>query len=55
MMISKKAEKFELENLIALKANKCDSELSFKWIELVHKQLKQTLVLIIEMLKFQVD
>ena len=50
-----KAEKFEVENLSHIKANKCDTELCFKWIDLVHKQLKQTLVLIIENLKFQVE
>ena len=50
-MISK-ADKSEVEGLQQTKANKCDIELSFKWLELVHKQLKQTIVLIIELLKF---
>ena len=32
-----KADKFELETLSLLKANKCDTELSFKWLDLMHK------------------
>lgn len=51
-MIHQKAERVELENLIALKSNKVETELAFKWVELVHKQLKQTLVLLIEMLRY---
>jgi hypothetical protein len=35
-----KADKYELETLSLLKANKCDTELSFKWLDLMHKQLK---------------
>ena len=52
LMIHQKAERVELENLIALKSNKVETELAFKWVELVHKQLKQTLVLLIEMLRY---
>jgi hypothetical protein len=40
MIMGRKADKNEIEGLIALKANKCDAELAFKWLDLVHKQLK---------------
>ena len=29
--------------------------MALKWIEIVHKQLKQTIVLLIEMLKFEME
>lgn len=53
MILGRKADKNEFDNHIALKANKCDAELAFKWLDLLHKQLKQTLVLLIEILKQQ--
>jgi hypothetical protein len=40
MIMGRKADKNEIEGLITLKANKCDAELAFKWLDLVHKQLK---------------
>ena len=39
-LISSKADKNELETMNMLKSNKCDTEISFKWIEIIHKQLK---------------
>ncbi len=39
-VLNSKADKNDIENLTQLKANKVDTELSFKWIDLVHKQLK---------------
>lgn len=50
--ILSKADKTDIETLTQFKANKCDMELTFKWVELMHDQLKQTIVLIIEILKF---
>jgi len=37
ILIHQRAERVELENLIALKSNKVETELAFKWVELVHK------------------
>ena len=54
-LLNRKADKTDFENLSQIKANKVDTELSFKWIDLIHKQLKQSLVLIIEILKVQVE
>lgn len=39
-LLNSKADKADVESLSLLKANKCDIELSFKWVDLVHKQLK---------------
>lgn len=55
LAILSKADKTEVESLTQIKANKCDIELTFKWIELMHDQLKQTIVLIIEILRSQVE
>ena len=52
IILASKADRSDIDNLNHLKGNKCDTELSFQWIDLVHKQLKQTLVLVIEMLRF---
>ena len=39
-LINSKADRNELETVKMLKSNKCDTEISFKWIEIIHKQLK---------------
>lgn len=36
-MIISKAEKFELENMQMMKANKCDTDLCFKWLDVLQK------------------
>ena len=36
------------------KANKIDTELAMRWIEIINRQLKQILVLITEMIRFSV-
>jgi hypothetical protein len=38
--IHSKADKYELDNIQTLKANKCDTDLCFKWVDVIHKQLK---------------
>ena len=35
-----KADKFDMESMQTLKANKCDTDLCFKWLDIIHKQLK---------------
>jgi len=32
-----KADKFEVDNLQTLKANKCDTDLCFKWLDILQK------------------
>ena len=52
-LISAKADKTELTILSNLKSNKVDTELALRWINVMHKQIKQTVVLITEMIKFE--
>lgn len=41
-------------DLTNVKANKIDTELAMRWIEIINRQLKQIVVLITEMLRFEV-
>jgi hypothetical protein len=54
-LIGLKADQTEVEKLSAIKANKVDTDLCLKWLELIQKQMKQTLMLIIETLKCLVE
>lgn len=36
-LLISKADKFEVENLQTLKANKCDTDLCFKWLDILQK------------------
>ena len=50
-VLSKKAEKTEVEELRRNKTNKCDSENQMKAIDIIHKQVTHTVVLLIEVVK----
>ena len=54
-MVNSKADHQQILNLTAQKANKIDTQLSMRWIEIINRQLKQIVVLITEMLRFEVD
>lgn len=54
-MLGLKADQTEVEKLALMKANKVDTDLCLKWLDLVQKQLKQTMILIIETLKCLVE
>ena len=49
-LIGKKADKEELTDLWNIKTNKQDSELQMKAIDIMHRQLDQTVVLIQEII-----
>lgn len=36
-LIISKADKFEIENIQMMKANKCDTDLCFKWLDVLQK------------------
>lgn len=36
-IIISKADKFEIENMQIMKANKCDTDLCFKWLDVLQK------------------
>lgn len=44
-----------MESLGAAKANKIDTQLAMRWVEIINRQLKQIVVLVTEMLRFEVD
>lgn len=53
--LDKKADKAELDEFFNQKASKNDTELSLRWVEIVHKQLKQVAVLISEYFRSAVE
>ncbi len=54
-MLALKAEKTEVEDLRKNKTNKDDSANQMKAIDIIHKQLSHTVVLMIELLKTLVN
>jgi hypothetical protein len=54
-ILHKKADKNELVELNSLKSNKIDTEIALRWIDIMHKQLKHMLVLIIEKMRLEID
>ncbi|CDW89243.1 UNKNOWN [Stylonychia lemnae] len=46
-----KVDRQELQDIANQKSNKKDTELSLRWIDIIHKQLKQIAILITEILK----
>lgn len=52
-LLGSKADKSDVNELQNAKSNKVDTELALKWIEIVHKQLKQTAILITEIMKLE--
>lgn len=39
-LLSKKADKNDLTELVNLKSNKVDTEVALRWIDIMHKQIK---------------
>jgi hypothetical protein len=54
-VLAEKAEKSECDDLRRNKTNKSDSDTQMKAIDIMHKQLTQTVVLIIELVKCLLD
>lgn len=53
-LVRSKAEAQEVAALQASKANKIDTQLAMRWVEVMNRQLKQLVVLVTEMLRFEV-
>ena len=43
--VSTKAEKDEMETLVSVKANKVDTEMCLRWVDLLHKMVNQVMLL----------
>ena len=54
-VLDEKADRKELDVFFNQKASKNDTELALRWIEIVHKQLKQMVVLISEDMRQAVE
>jgi hypothetical protein len=54
MILAAKADAQALEEVKSGKANKVDTEISMRRVETVNLQLKQVVVLVTEMLRFEV-
>jgi hypothetical protein len=54
-LITQKADRQEVQDMSTLKANKIDTELTMRWVEQINRQLKQIIVLVTEMLRFEVQ
>lgn len=54
-LVKSKADQQDLASLNATKANKIDTQLAMRWVEIINRQLKQIVVLVTEMLRFEVD
>jgi len=52
-IVNEKADRRELEEMVQLKANKMDTQLALRWIELLSRQVKQLAVLVSESLRFE--
>eukprot|EP00347_Sterkiella_histriomuscorum_P005859 403355004 len=53
--LQNKADRAELLQISNLKSNKQDTEISLRWIDVIHRQLKQLAILVTEFLKLDVD
>jgi len=54
-LVKSKAEAQDVAALQAQKANKIDTQLAMRWVEVLNRQLKQVVVLVTEMLRFEVE
>ncbi len=52
-VVSEKADKSLVEEVILAKANKIDTQVAMDWIELLNRQIKQVIVLMTEVLRFE--
>jgi hypothetical protein len=54
-MLQEKADTEKVQSLENLKANKIDTEISLRWVDLLHKMVKQLVALYSMQLKGDVD
>ena len=54
VIVASKADQQALLDLQATKANKIDTQLAMRWVEVINRQIKQITVLITEMVRFEV-
>ena len=54
-VVSSKAEKDETEVLIGTKANKIDTEMCLRWVDLLHKMVNQVMLLVTLKCKSDLD
>ena len=54
-MVGVKADKTIVETLIDAKANKVDTEMCLRWVDLLHKMMNQMMILVTCKLKNDID
>jgi len=54
-ILMQKVDKQEVEAMIDLKSNKTDTDMAMKALDIVHKQITHMIVLVIEMVKGQMN
>ncbi|CDW86627.1 UNKNOWN [Stylonychia lemnae] len=54
-ILQNKVDRQEFSDQLKSKSNKKDTELTLRWIEIIHRQIKQISILITEILKFDIE
>ena len=54
-VVSVKADKLQLENVVNEKANKVDTEMCLRWVDLLHKMVNKVVLLLTTKLKSDID
>lgn len=54
-LIDQKADKFQVIDLYDLKSNKADTETNMKAIDIIHKQIRHLIIMLMENFRVQVD
>ena len=54
-VVSVKADKQQLENVVNEKANKVDTEMCLRWVDLLHKMVNKVVLLLTTKLKSDID
>ena len=54
-IVSVKADKEHLESVINEKANKVDTEMCLRWVDLLHKMVNKVILLLTTKLKTDID
>lgn len=54
-VVAVKADKDQLEQVVSEKANKVDTEMCMRWVDLLHKMVNKVVLLLTTKLKTDVD
>ena len=54
-VVAAKADKDIIDNLVSEKANKVDTEMCMRWVDLLHKMVNKVVLLITTKLKVDLD